>query len=123
MTGLLSTCGLQFQDWSAAYRLFSQQRLDTEQLFAGVRQALLAKLPAEAPPAAPDAFKFTTDAAVVIWQIKPELTDVVNDETGSVYGYVDVPSPTPLALGGVTILAAQLVPLVGSAPLARAVSA
>jgi hypothetical protein len=32
--------------------------------------------PAEqaAAPAAPDAFKFTTDAAVVIWQIKPELT-------------------------------------------------
>jgi len=49
VTGLLSTCGLQFQDWSAAYRLFSRQRLDTEQLFAGVRQALLAELPATAP--------------------------------------------------------------------------
>lgn len=49
MTSWLSTCGLQFQDWSAAYRLFSRQRLDTEQLFAGVRQALLAELPPSAP--------------------------------------------------------------------------
>jgi hypothetical protein len=45
VTGLLSTCGLQFQDWSAAYRLFSRGRLDPNQLFGGVRQAVLAELP------------------------------------------------------------------------------
>jgi len=49
VTSWLSTCGLQFQDWSAAYRLFSRQRLDTEQLFGGVRQALLAELEPNAP--------------------------------------------------------------------------
>jgi len=49
VTGLLSTCGLQFQDWTAAYRLFSRQRLDTAQLFAGVRHNLLAELPPRAP--------------------------------------------------------------------------
>ncbi|HUF45510.1 MAG TPA: transposase, partial [Aestuariivirgaceae bacterium] len=49
VTGLLSTGGLQFQDWSAAYRLFSRGRLDSDQLFAGVRQAVLAELPPTAP--------------------------------------------------------------------------
>jgi len=49
VTGLLSTCGLQFQDWSASYRLFSRQRLDPTRLFAGVRQALLADSPASQP--------------------------------------------------------------------------
>lgn len=49
MTGLLSTCGLQFQDWSAPYRLFSQDRLDTENLFTGVRRAVLNSLPDQAP--------------------------------------------------------------------------
>lgn len=47
MTGLLTTCGLQFQDWSAAYRLFSQQRLPLPDLFSVVRRA--------AAPLAPDA--------------------------------------------------------------------
>jgi DDE superfamily endonuclease len=38
VTGLLSTCGLQFQDWSAAYRLFSHQRVDPDALFDTVRR-------------------------------------------------------------------------------------
>ncbi len=49
MTGLLSTCGLQFQDWSAAYRLFSQRRLSAENLFAGVRRAVAEQWPEPAP--------------------------------------------------------------------------
>lgn len=49
MTGLLSTCGLQFQDWSAAYRLFSQSRLSTENLFVGVRRAVAELWPEPAP--------------------------------------------------------------------------
>jgi hypothetical protein len=49
MTSLLVTCGLQFQDWSASYRLFSRRRIDTAQLFGGVRQALLSELPVNEP--------------------------------------------------------------------------
>lgn len=49
MTGLLSTCGAQFQDWSANYRLFSQLRFDNNALFAGIRSACLARLAATAP--------------------------------------------------------------------------
>lgn len=33
VTSLLSTCGQQFVDWSAAYRLFEQSRFDPETLF------------------------------------------------------------------------------------------
>jgi hypothetical protein len=49
VTGLLTTCGLEFQDWSAEYRLFSRHRLPVEDLFAVVRRAVLAELPADAP--------------------------------------------------------------------------
>ena len=49
MTGLLSTCGLQFEDWSAAYRLFSQQRVSTGNLFQGVRSAAAALVPDTEP--------------------------------------------------------------------------
>jgi hypothetical protein len=49
VTGLISTCGQQFQDWSAAYRLFSQRRISTENLFAGVRRTICEMLPPEAP--------------------------------------------------------------------------
>lgn len=45
MTGLLSTCGAQFQDWTASYRLFSRLRFDTQALFSGIRSACLAQLP------------------------------------------------------------------------------
>ena len=49
MTGLLSTCGLQFQDWSAAYRLFSQERISTEDLFSSVRRSVVQLLPESTP--------------------------------------------------------------------------
>lgn len=49
MTGLPSTRGQQFQDCSAAYRLFSQDRLETGNLFTGVRRAVLDCLPAQQP--------------------------------------------------------------------------
>jgi hypothetical protein len=49
VTGLLSTSGSQFQDWTAAYRLFSQQRVDTASLFAGLRSACLEQIPDSAP--------------------------------------------------------------------------
>ncbi len=41
ITGLLSTCGRQFRDWSADYRLYSRDRIDPEKLFAGVRKCVL----------------------------------------------------------------------------------
>lgn len=49
LTGLLSTCGSQFQDWTAAYRLFSEGRLPLPQIFAVVRRAVADELPAGAP--------------------------------------------------------------------------
>lgn len=49
MTGLLSTSGSQFQDWTAAYRVFSQPRVDPASLFAGIRSACLEQIPASAP--------------------------------------------------------------------------
>jgi len=49
VTGLLTTCGLEFQDWSAEYRLFSRHRWPAADVFAVIRRAILAELPAEAP--------------------------------------------------------------------------
>src|SRR5882724_1998918 len=49
LTGLLTTSGTQFQDWTSAYRLFSAQRLDPSALFAGIRSACLQQLDAAAP--------------------------------------------------------------------------
>jgi hypothetical protein len=49
VTGLLSTCGSQFADWSAAYRLFSRDRFQAGALFAGIRSAVGEQLPAAAP--------------------------------------------------------------------------
>ncbi|MCP4539679.1 MAG: transposase [Chloroflexi bacterium] len=40
VTGLLNTCGRQFRDWSADYRLYSQNRIDPEELFGPVRRKL-----------------------------------------------------------------------------------
>lgn len=45
VTGLLTTCGCEFQDWSAAYRIFSQDRLPLDDVFAVVRRAVVAQLP------------------------------------------------------------------------------
>jgi len=49
MTGLLTTCGDQFHDWSAAYRLFSKDRLPVPEIFGTVRRAVAAQLAADAP--------------------------------------------------------------------------
>ena len=49
VTGLLTTSGSQFQDWTAAYRLFSKYRLPAPELFSGVRRAVTAQLPPGAP--------------------------------------------------------------------------
>lgn len=49
MTGLLTTSGSQFQDWSATYRLFSQDRLPVPEIFSVVRHAIADQLPAGAP--------------------------------------------------------------------------
>lgn len=40
VTGLLSTCGRQFRDWSADYRLYGRDRAKPESLFEPVRQWL-----------------------------------------------------------------------------------
>ena len=40
ITGLLTTCGKQFGDWSADYRLYERSRVVPEQLFEPVRHAL-----------------------------------------------------------------------------------
>ena len=45
----MSTCGLEFQDWSAAYRLFSEQRLPMASIFSVLRRHVLAELPPQAP--------------------------------------------------------------------------
>ena len=49
MTGLLTTCGQEFQDWSAPYRLFSCDRLPLAEMFSVIRRGVLAELPPEAP--------------------------------------------------------------------------
>ena len=49
MTGLLTTCGQEFQDWSAPYRLFCRDRLPIAEIFSAVRRGVLAELPAQAP--------------------------------------------------------------------------
>lgn len=49
MTGLLTTSGSQFQDWSATYRLFSQDRIPLPEIFSVVRRAVAGQLPAGAP--------------------------------------------------------------------------
>jgi hypothetical protein len=46
---LLNTAGESFQDWSAVYRLFSQARLEAEDLFGVVRRGVVEQLPAGAP--------------------------------------------------------------------------
>lgn len=49
VTGMLSTCGRQFADWSADYRLFSRGRFDAEGLFDVVRRGMVEMLPDGAP--------------------------------------------------------------------------
>jgi hypothetical protein len=49
VTGLLTTGGQEFFDWSAPYRLFSQQRLPMPHIFSVIRRHVLTLLPADAP--------------------------------------------------------------------------
>lgn len=49
LTGLLCTCGRQFVDWSADYRLFSRDQWDPEQLFVPVARGILDFLPEASP--------------------------------------------------------------------------
>lgn len=49
MTGVLSASGRQFEDWTAAYRLFSRERFDPAALFGAVRRGVLEELPAGTP--------------------------------------------------------------------------
>jgi hypothetical protein len=49
VTGLLTTCGQPFHDWSADYRLFSHQRFPASSVFAVIRRAVLHQLPAQTP--------------------------------------------------------------------------
>jgi hypothetical protein len=49
VTGLLTTSGSQFQDWSAAFRLFSRYRLPLPEMFSVVRRAVSDELPPGAP--------------------------------------------------------------------------
>lgn len=49
LTGHLATLGRQFTDWSADYRLYSQQRLDDAALFGPIRKALTQLLPPVGP--------------------------------------------------------------------------
>ena len=49
MTALLCTCGRQFRDWTAPYRLFSHQRFDPAAAFTVIRRDLLAQLPSDMP--------------------------------------------------------------------------
>jgi hypothetical protein len=45
----LTTCGQEFQDWSADYRIFSQHRLPTAEIFSVVRRAVVQQLPPQSP--------------------------------------------------------------------------
>lgn len=49
VTGLLTTSGAQFRDWSAAYRLFSRQRIPITGIFSAVRRAATHTLAPGAP--------------------------------------------------------------------------
>ena len=49
VTGLLTTGGQEFFDWSASYRLFSHHRLPLPQIFSVIRRRVLSQLPPQAP--------------------------------------------------------------------------
>ena len=45
ITGMLTSSGQQFKDWTSVYRLFSHHRVDIPRLFDHVRTAVLQDLP------------------------------------------------------------------------------
>lgn len=49
VSGMLCASAQQFTDWSAAYRLFEQQRFDAKALFAPVRREVVGRLGPEEP--------------------------------------------------------------------------
>jgi len=49
VTGLLTTSGRQFEDWSADYRVFSRRRFESERIFEVIRGEVLEQLPEGAP--------------------------------------------------------------------------
>lgn len=49
LTGHLATAGRQFQDWSADYRMFSQERVDPSAMFAQLQRTIAEALPAREP--------------------------------------------------------------------------
>lgn len=49
LTGHLATAGRQFQDWSADYRMFSQERVDPSAMFAQLQRTIAEALPAGEP--------------------------------------------------------------------------
>ena len=49
ITGMMVAAGKQFTDWSADYRLFSQDRFDLDKLFATPRQEVLQSIPKTLP--------------------------------------------------------------------------
>jgi hypothetical protein len=49
VTGLLTTCGQEFFDWAACFRLFSRQRIPMDGIFSVIRRATLKQLPPHVP--------------------------------------------------------------------------
>jgi hypothetical protein len=47
LTNLLTTEGRQYLDWTADYRLYSQQRIDCSRVFSQIRQEVQALTPAK----------------------------------------------------------------------------
>jgi hypothetical protein len=46
---MLATVGREFEDWSSAYRLFANERIDREALFTPVRTGVLERLESDEP--------------------------------------------------------------------------
>lgn len=49
VTGFLTSCGKLFEDWSADYRIFQQDRMDVTKIFDVVRKELLGRLSSQGP--------------------------------------------------------------------------
>ncbi len=49
VTGLLTSCGKLFEDWSAEYRLFQKDRMNVYALFAVIRKEIIDQLPEKQP--------------------------------------------------------------------------
>ena len=49
VTGIIAASGGEFDDWSAAYRLFSEERFDSDKMFGALRNEIIAKLSDDAP--------------------------------------------------------------------------